>query len=175
MIGIMKFPLSLDHLQPSTKAPPTLSSLILGVPVLPKSWALFSGSKLKHRDSVLGEVEKSSFYCFSRQKRPQESSALKTVPSLGKNRKGSQSSGGEGSATDKKQGRCKLALFLPVGKPLRGQSRGQEVLGGFRQSLRVSHLDFLSGIKNTHKRRECQGVLPQRSKHQVHCRALIRK
>ena len=61
MIGIVKFPSSLDHLQPSTKAPPSPSSFILGVPVLPKSWALFSGAKLKHRDRVLGEVERVAF------------------------------------------------------------------------------------------------------------------
>ena len=71
MIGIVKFPLSLDHLQPCTKAPPTPSSFILGIPVLLKSWALLSDTKLKHRDRILGEVEKSSFYCFAGQKRPQ--------------------------------------------------------------------------------------------------------
>ena len=35
--------------------------------------------------TVLGEGENASFYCFARQRRPQQAKALKTVPSLGKN------------------------------------------------------------------------------------------
>ena len=57
--------------------------------IVAKTQPLFTDAEQKHGDRVLGEVEKSSFYCFARQKRPQEASALKTVPSLGKNRKGS--------------------------------------------------------------------------------------
>ena len=41
---------------------------------------LFTGAKKKSGDRVLGEVEKNSFYCFARQRRPQQAYALKTVP-----------------------------------------------------------------------------------------------
>ena len=51
------------------------------------------------RQSFGCRIEKSGFYCFASLRRSPKASTLKTVPSLGKNRKGSYSSGGEGSAT----------------------------------------------------------------------------
>ena len=62
----------------------------------------------------LGEGERSSFYCFARQRRPQQASALKTVPSLGDSRKVFSSLGVENRATDMDQGGCKLAFFFKV-------------------------------------------------------------
>ena len=47
--------------------------------MLPK-WPLFTGAEGKHRDRVLGEVEK-TFYCFARQRASQHANALKTVRS----------------------------------------------------------------------------------------------
>ena len=47
--------------------------------MLQKSWPLFSGAEYKNRDSVLGEVEKSSFNCFAKQRGPQWAPVLKTM------------------------------------------------------------------------------------------------
>jgi len=47
--------------------------------MLRKSWPLFSGAEYKNRDSVLGEVEKSSFNCFARKRGPQWAHVLKTM------------------------------------------------------------------------------------------------
>ena len=67
----------------------------------PVAGTWFTGAPLKCRDGVLGKVEKSGFYCFASLRRSPKASTLKTVPSLGKNRKGSYSSGGEGSVAGK--------------------------------------------------------------------------
>ena len=45
--------------------------------MLQKSWPLFSGAEYKNRDSILGEVEKSSFNCFAKR----WANALKTLGS----------------------------------------------------------------------------------------------
>ena len=44
-----------------------------------ETWPLFTGAEQKHRDRILGEVGKSSFYFFARQRQPQQANALKTV------------------------------------------------------------------------------------------------
>ena len=58
--------------------------------------------------------KKNSFSCFARQRRPQQTNALKTVPSFGKEQEVFYSLGVENKATDKDQGRCKLAFFVFV-------------------------------------------------------------
>ena len=40
-----------------------------------KTHPLFTGAECEYRDRVLGEVEKSSFYCFTRQSRPHRTNA----------------------------------------------------------------------------------------------------
>ena len=47
--------------------------------IVAKTQPLFTGAEQEHGDRVLGEVEKSSFYCFARQRAPQLAKALKTV------------------------------------------------------------------------------------------------
>ena len=47
--------------------------------IVAKTRPLFTGAEQEHGDRVLGEVEKSSFYCFARQRAPQLAKALKTV------------------------------------------------------------------------------------------------
>ena len=47
--------------------------------IVAKTQPLFTSAQQKHGDRVLGEVEKSSFYCFARQRAPQLVKALKTV------------------------------------------------------------------------------------------------
>ena len=47
--------------------------------------------------------EKNSFYCFSRQSKPQQANALETVPLLGENRRLSYSLGVENRAANKNQ------------------------------------------------------------------------
>ena len=49
---------------------------------------LSTGAKQKRRSRVLGEGKKHSFYCFARQRRPEQSNALKTGPSLGEELQG---------------------------------------------------------------------------------------
>ena len=44
-----------------------------------ETWPLFTGAEQKHRNRILGEVGKSSFYFFARQRQPQQANALKTV------------------------------------------------------------------------------------------------
>ena len=39
----------------------------------------------RNSETVMGEGEKDSFYCFARQRKPQQANALKTVSSIGKN------------------------------------------------------------------------------------------
>lgn len=51
--------------------------------IVAEIWPLSTSAELKHRES-LGKREKDSFYCFARQRRPQQANALKTVPSIGK-------------------------------------------------------------------------------------------
>ena len=46
---------------------------------------LSTGAKENCRDRVLGEGENDSFYCFVRQRRPEQANTLKIVPSTGKN------------------------------------------------------------------------------------------
>ena len=39
----------------------------------------------RNADRIMSEGEKDSFYCFAKQKRPQQTKALKTAPSIGQN------------------------------------------------------------------------------------------
>lgn len=57
----------------------------------------------------MGEGEKKSFYCFSRQRRPQQANALKDCLPLGETRKGPCRLGVEDKAADEDSGRCRLA------------------------------------------------------------------
>lgn len=41
-----------------------LFQLLPRVTIFAETWPLFPGGKLKHRDRVLGEVERSRFYCL---------------------------------------------------------------------------------------------------------------
>ena len=59
-----------------------------------------------------GGGEEKGVVFIALQRRPQQASDLETVPSLGENRKGFYSLGVENGATDKEQGKCKLAFFL---------------------------------------------------------------
>ena len=142
MIGTVKFPSSLDHLQPCTKAPPTPSSFILGIPVSPKSWALPSGTKLKHRDRILGEVEKSSFYCFARKRGHSRLAPSRLCPPLGKIGRGLIVQEGEGVLQIRSKADASLHssfLLESVYMVKVGVGRSWE---GSGLSLRLSHLDF---------------------------------
>ena len=66
----------------------------------------------RNTETVLGEREKDSFYCFARQRRPQQAKALKTLPLLGEIRMWFYSLGVENRAADKEQGRGIVFLFL---------------------------------------------------------------
>ena len=56
----------------------SIRSPLLGLSVVAKIWTL-SLVPNRNRDRVLGEVEKSSFYCFPRHRGPQWANALKTM------------------------------------------------------------------------------------------------
>ena len=153
MIGIVKFPSSLDHLQPSTKAPPSPSSFILGVPVLPKSWALFSDAKLKHRDRVLGEVERVAFIALPGKRGHSRLAPSRLCP-LGKIGRDLRVQEGKGvlqirSRADASLHSSFLLESLYVVKV--GVRRSWE---GSSSPWGYHILTFFSGIKNSHKRRE---------------------
>ena len=54
--------------------PPHMDKLISNN--VAKAWPLSTSAKWKHGDRVWGEGEKDSFYCFARQKRPQQANTL---------------------------------------------------------------------------------------------------
>ena len=58
---------------------------IIGDSTADKTQLLSTGDKVKCGDRVLGEGENHSFYCFARQRRPQQINVLKTMPLIGKN------------------------------------------------------------------------------------------
>ena len=66
---------------------------LLKVSLLPKR-GLCPQVLNRNKESVLGKRgKKNSFYCFARQRKPQQANGLKTMPSLGENRRQSYSLG----------------------------------------------------------------------------------
>ena len=64
--------------------PVTLANTLLLFPLylVAQTQPLPTGAEEKHGDIVLDKGENNSFYCFARQRRPQQANALNTVPSF---------------------------------------------------------------------------------------------